>query len=226
MPTPYEQELLEMSRKANAVEVPKGPQLPDLDPNMFLSSAGAFEFQAAQALSEPRVDLVEQVARQALDHIHRAAERTVVASLQASERPSLESLFMASAARETGMDLVDAMSFAVASTADDFDIAYDADDIDTGARGVPNPAVRFQIGRESPPPSYFSASRQMTDGQVVATRSNGRFESTVPRIPYGSVAVRQAESRAPTPPAAPTPRYEAPAPSALDIISGDSFDNL
>lgn len=239
MPTPYEQELLDMSRRANAVEPTAGPALPEIDPRMLLSAAAASEVDAARSLTAP--SLVVQQARRAQDRIAAQQDALVMDQLRApAELPSLDSIFMASATREIGMNPDDLANAVTAGDIDSFSIGYDTDiDYDEGVRGVPNEAVRFQVGRESPPRRPFSAQSQSTDGVVVSQRSaGGRFEPTRSYEPLGPVQPRQMtayEARAVRPnyvpilsvdtsPAAPAPA--APAMSAIDVISGTSFDNL
>lgn len=231
MPTPYEQRLLEMSRRANAVDTEAQPPLPDLNLQALLSPQAAFEVTAAEMLSTPQVDLVRQQSRRMQERIAAQQEATVAAQLIATAPPlpSIESIFMASAAREIGMDAVDAMAYAVAST-NDFGIEYDLDlDADTG-RTVPNESARFQIGRESPPYRPFSASREMQDGVEVGRRTNGRFEvngrlAALPHIPYEPRAARMVQAPIVKIDTSPS-TYVAPVMSALDVVSGDSFDNI
>lgn len=232
MPTPYEQRLLEMSRRANAVDPSTEPQLPDLNLQALLSPQAAFEVTAAQMLATPPVDLVRQQGRQMRERI--AAQQDADAAhliQQAPALPSLESIFLANAAREIGMDQADAMAFATAS-ANDFGIDYGYDmDADLTERAVPNESARFQVGRESPPHRPFSASREMQDGVVVGQRVGGRFETVgrrpepvrreaLQRVVYGAQAVR-----APAPIVS-VDTSPGPVMSALDVVSGDSFDNI
>jgi hypothetical protein len=230
MPTPYEQELLEMSRRANAIDVSTEPQLPDLDLQALLSPQAVFEVTAAELLNTPQIDLVRQQGRRMQERIAAQQDATVSSQLTAPPLPSLESIFMASAAREIGMDQVDALAFAISSITDvnsdiGFDLAFDTEE---GA-AVPNEAARFQVGRESPPYRPFSAQNQSQDGVVVGQRVGGRFEPV--RRPE---AVREArQSRVYD-----APRVRSPAPvvsvdtspgpamSALDVVSSNCFDNI
>ncbi len=200
----------------------------DLDLQALFSVQAAFEVTAAQ-LNAPQVDLVGRQGRRVQERIAAQQDEAVVAQLS-TPQPSLESIFMASAAREIGMDQGDAMALVTAS--DDFAIDYGYDmDSDLTERAVPNEAARFQVGRESPPYRPFSANREMQDGVVVGQRVGGRFE-TVGRRPepvqrearqnvvYGARAVRASA------PIVSVDTSPAPVMSALDVVSGDIFDNI
>lgn len=229
MPTPYEQ--------------PSAPALPEIDLQALFSPASQSEVMAATAFRPETLslsdlpNLVEREANRLRDRI--AADQDQLASrlIHASEPgPSLESIFMESAAREVGMDQVAALAYALASV-DTFNIDYDLDDNTEVGRGFPNEAVRFQVGRESPPHRPFSAQNQSQDGVVVSQRgAGGRFETTSQRRSYEPLgpAMPRYEARTVRPNYAPivsvdtspSTHVEAPAMSALDVISGSSFDDI
>jgi hypothetical protein len=200
---------------------------------MFLSPTGAFEFQAAELQSAPPLDLVRTAAERVRTASEREIDRAVLnTQAQAAGDALLEAFFMNAAARETGADL----NTLAATASEEFGISYDYD-LDTdmaGARGVPNEAVRFQVGRQSPPRNDFSSRRDQVDGTVVAQLSNGRFEPAGP-APVRQMSALEAQARrpayvmptirsvAPIVSVDPAPR---PAQSAIDIVSSNAFDNL
>lgn len=251
MPNQREQELLallqaERLRNGSSAPTPELAPLPELDPAMLLSASAQREVEAAQgfrrfletSVEPPTPARNEEVNLYSSDWEISAQDLSVDASrsmeanddleslfmadaqrerLATSNVPDLDNLFMERALRETGGVMPESV------VASDFGIAFDDDSFE---RASPNEAVRFQVGRESPPARPFMARQVPTDGEVVARVGSRGFE----RVPRPSAeAIRAVEVRTiarepvrhPRVAAAPAMSSEA-APSRLERLLGPS----
>lgn len=230
------------------------PVLPDLLPEMLLSPSALREIEAVQGMRSAASYLPPREAQTVESPVFEPQEEpNIWASLAPRPEPrqtqaafdleeglawtinldepeptpsgDIESLFMASALRETGETSYQPTA---SSFYDDFTFnSYE--DMPIEGTTEPNPAARFQVGRESPPRMAFSRDRvSSNDGAVVSSRTaDGSWRSSTPSTraaayrpapmarPVATVASRPIAST-PRPPAA-----EPYVPSALErLISG------
>jgi len=157
--------------------------------------------------------------------------------------PTLTELFMDSpecqeAASALGIAALRPGTLVIPS--DGMHIEFDGADEYVEGRTTPNDAARFQIGRESPPPTSFSRETFSgpSEGQVVSQRgADGRFQVTQrrsralePRDPVRrpdplSRPVRQSQGRiVPAPPQAKVREPQPPPPTRYErMLGNDDF---
>jgi hypothetical protein len=208
MPTDTERSLLallEQHRQETNTPVAAPPsQLPELTPQVLLGAGALLEFEAAQQIQpgtpvtpdgsphrvraaqqgEPVVGLAHSMGRRVVEG--RDVQTVVTSEPSVQE---LSQLFMNSEA-EAAFQLSGGDHTVAAEDA--FSVEFDSE---FGGEGTttPNPAARFQVGRESPPPINFNRAPMSgpSDGVVVATRgSDGSFRQVPHNAPqrpsYGS----------------------------------------
>lgn len=240
MPSPEEQALLNLlqaERQRNTQRQAAEKPLPDLTPEMLLSGSALREIAAAQSLSAPFKTMAAAVAAIANDgfefsgswssddaEIDLDPPQSRTASFTPpvpAEHVDLGAIFMARAMAETGASEED-LRVASASGYEDFSFDTDSDI----PRAVPNEAVRFQVGRQSPPSRYLNreASTGPSDGSVVSSRGPGGRWQTSPRPrPEGTTraAARPAQNTSGRAPAAPA----EPSRTVYEHLLSDSFDD-
>lgn len=175
------------------------------------------EAYAIQAGVPMNVSLPSYVSLPTTDTVNVAPEEAV---------PLLSDLFMMHQEAQDAIDAGVAFTEPSRTSGDDTPIEFDTDGELDGVT-APNERVRFQVGRESPPPTSFSRETHAgpSEGRVVSRRGDdGQFQ-VVPRPSVTlSLAQHPVEIRGLTPPipAPPAP----PAPTRWERISGpDPFDD-
>lgn len=200
-----EEELLALLQKQAPAPMQASTRLPDLSPEMLMSPAAIAEMRAAMGTQT-----------------HFPTHTTLsapVPNLEAEPDPSLETLFMEGLVGDQ-----------VLAEQDSFfqNFSFEPDE----SSGVPNEAARFQIGRESPPASYFDhtsvreAYQRPTDGTVVGQRGrDGRWTaSAAPRsVPRHEAVTRFASP--PSQPIAPRPAPQ-PAPAPAKTYVPSAFERI
>jgi hypothetical protein len=180
-------------------------------------------------------------------HVSMGSEQPRISDASIEADPTLTDLFMNREAQEAAATLgVDPSvpDLSPSAAADGSHISFDSDDFIEG-RTSPNEAVRFQVGRQSPPPTSFSRDIHAgpSEGRVVSRRgADGNFQvvqrpqrrDLAPHDPVrrhdpvrdGSRPVRQSQGRmVPAPPPAKV-RNPPPPPTRYERLLGpDPFDD-
>lgn len=271
MPTDLERELLALAAKQkqqNEAGLPQqsAPELPPLEPGTLLSVTALGELQAArdirardQALAQALADpigvmlpstrvidtaLVGVQVREVPFEMSVAQADLEAPSQDGISAATLASLFMNREAQAQAdlLGLAHIEDWA-GPEVDDMPIEFDSE-FDVGTT-TPNEAVRFRVGRDTPPRMPFDHGRPPinADGRIVSQRGeDGRFHPvnealntgirpmsreearTAPVSPvrtYPTSAPSPTANRAQPPPAPPEDRSHYP--TAADLIAGDDF---
>jgi hypothetical protein len=233
-------ELLALIGQAPEPEPLQSPDLPALDPGMLMSAAAQREVESmapadgGTGLDAFLVDGPPQPVDEMVSEVNslegiwdrpedRPGEDERGGPIEGADA-GLEALFMggreARDAAEAQGYVPGAMPAAPSSGYEDF--SFDTSDLDTGGGGggaSPNPAVRWTVGRQDPPPAAppMASYRAQggADGVVVSRREGGQFivqERPRPAVPPSqSVQAVAHTARAEASPApAPAPMHNAP----------------
>jgi len=219
MPTPFEQELLAMAARQRQASSPRPTApLPDLPAGLFDSHEVPAAIQRAAQTAPPQVATTPSHAEDAaawatLEAAHNSyiEEQFEGSSLMGprNEVPRPPSTVEAALAGQASVTDLQALWGVPAEfrASHDQTVAYEDFELDRDlpGSGAPNPAVRFQMGREDPPARPFSRQMVQTGGEVVSQRTaNGQFRAVErPRTPRPQSAQPAGRQAGPRPAGAP-----------------------